>query len=219
MTAPVIDELSHGRYPLDALVEGQTFRREVFTSFAINPKDGVEVRIKDCTFDHCRISRGAFLLGRGVVLEGVVINDFEGAGQWGVDSGARMVHTRFTSSRADDVLWVKNHWGLEGDSSNVIELDISRFAGRVIITGNDVSRVITDPERHLFVRAELLDQDQFDLNRANPFVSNAAKVKNNGANVGVFSLPRPEDTHLFDGFTEQLEYFESVGLVSREFPG
>ncbi|NLF05335.1 MAG: hypothetical protein GX593_10110, partial [Actinomycetales bacterium] len=62
-------------------------------------------------------------------------------------------------------------------------------------------------------------QDRFELNRANFFVSNASKVRRSGSTVGVFSLPRPQDLRLFEGFAEQLEHFESAGLVSRELSG
>src|SRR5690606_34643350 len=121
-----------------------TFKARAFKDFAIHPRDGAEVRVKDCIFDRCRDTQGSFSLGRGVVLERVLVRDLEGVGRWELHSGTRILDSSFECSSPSDQLWIRNPQGDPGCESNRIELDISRFAGEVLITGNDVSRVLTD---------------------------------------------------------------------------
>jgi hypothetical protein len=130
----VIDELSRGRYPVDALLEGQTFKARAFEDFAIHPRDGAEVRVKDCIFDRCRVTQGSFSLGRGVVLERVLVRDLEGVGRWELHSGTRILDSSFECSSPSVQLWIRNPQGDPGCESNRIELDISRFAGEVLLT-------------------------------------------------------------------------------------
>lgn len=211
----MIEELTVGRCKNSTLIEGETFNRSVFESFAINPADGVEVKFKNCTFNKCRISHGSFQLGKNVVLEGVVFNNIEVCGDIDIHSGVKITNSKFISSNATDMLWIKNVLNDPGCDTNVIELDISEFDGEVILTGSDVSQVTIDTEKHIFVYVELLNQDFFKLNRANFFRSSASKVKNNGGRVGVFSIPK--NKLLSDDFREQLEYFESKGYIARKY--
>lgn len=215
MNSLAIEELTVGRYKNNILIEGETFDGNIFKSFAINPADGVEVRFKNCSFNNCSISRGAFQLGKNVALERVIFNNIKMSGDFDIHSGTKITNSKFVSSNKEDMLWVKNVMGDPECDSNVIVLDISEFEGQVIITGNDVSRVRINVEKQIFIYAELLNQDYFKLNRANFFRSSASKVKHNGSRVGVFSVP---EIKLVSGeFQEQLEYFESRGYVARKY--
>jgi hypothetical protein len=217
MESKVIEELTVGRCKNNTLIEGETFEGNVFESFSINPADGVEVKFKNCTFNKCRISRGSFQLGKNVVLEDVVFDNIEVSGDLDIHSGVQMTRSKFVGSNTTDMLWIKNIMSDPGCDTNVIELDISEFNGEIIITGNDVSQVTTNTENHIFVYAELLNQDRFKLNRANFFRSSASKVKNNGGRAGVFSIPK--DKLASEEFREQLEYFETKGYVTRKYDG
>lgn len=210
----MIEELTVGRCKNNVLIEGKTFNGNEFESFAINPANGVEVKFKNCTFNNCRISRGSFQIGKNVVLEEVVFNNFEVSGDMDIHSGAKITNSKVISSDTKDMLWIKNVLSDSGCDTNVIDLDISEFDGEVILTGNDVSHVSIDTEKHIFLYADLLDQDHFKLNRANFFRSSASKVKNNGGRVGVFSIPKNKLAS--DKFREQLEYFESQGYVTKK---
>jgi uncharacterized protein YjbI with pentapeptide repeats len=210
----VINKLTHGRYKDNALVENQNFENVDFESFTINPVDGVEVKFRNCNFINCKITKGGFQLGKNVTLENVLFNNIEVEGDLDFHSGAKIRNSKVTSTNENDILWIKNILSDAGCTDNRVELDISEFDGEIIITGNDVSGVTLNPNKHCFIKKSLLEQNVFKLTRSNFFRASASKVKTNGSEMGVFSYAFEDISS--DEFKEQFETFKSLGYVLLE---
>jgi hypothetical protein len=205
------DKLTHGKFKGIAVIEDHLFEEVSFNSFAINPVEGAQVIFKNCIFKNCMITKGCFQLGKYVTLDNVTFDNLKSNGHFDINSAVKITATKFINSSKDSFIWIQDILGENVYSSNKIDLDISQFNGEVIITGVDVSDVVMNSNKHIVIKKNLLELCDFKVSRANFFRSSASKVKANGGECGIFSLPKSKRET--DDFIKQLLFLKNKGCV------
>lgn len=191
------------------VLSGRTFENSSFSAIEILPKIGQQTRVENCKFVNCSTSPGTCVIGSGVTLKRVEIQNLDCGDAIRIDSNATLWEVVIKGSKPNAlIVQPESELRLASmlHSHCEFQLDISEFYGEVTIVGLGRDMVKKDPNRHVTVECKWKDEIDWKGLGIGPFSYWRIFLKKLavfGAEIGVFSLPHHNDKHWTESLRER----------------
>lgn len=167
-----------------------------FTDFSLRPSAGHQMELSNVKFDNCAVSNGTCVIRKGVSLKNVTFKDFECGDALHISAEVFLENVKIVGLKKPAMLWVRAQED-DGESKRdkndlLIALDITDYEGEVSITGLPSSKVALNPDCHVVVRADWLEQVDWKGKGFSPlsyWKLMAKKVVADKSMEGIFSIP------------------------------
>lgn len=208
-------EMKSGVYGSFTLT-GRVFENVSFKDFSVNPKVGTEITIENCTFTGCKVTDGAFVIMKGSVLKNVSFIKFDCGKAMHISAEAILENVKIAGTKAPKMIWIRpqEENGIISDNDN-LSLDISEYEGEVSITGFPVDRVKINPDNQVIIRADLLenvDWQGLGLSPLSYWKMMAKKASVERCEAGVFSMP-PKSGRNYERSIKELSILREKGFL------